>query len=35
MRWADYIAHMGNKRNVYRILIGKSEGIEATRKFQT
>jgi hypothetical protein len=25
MRWARYIARMGEKRNVYRILVGKSE----------
>jgi hypothetical protein len=26
MRWAGYVARMGEKRNAYRILVGKSEG---------
>jgi hypothetical protein len=26
MRWAGYIARMGEKRNAYRILVGKPEG---------
>jgi hypothetical protein len=26
MRWAVHIAHMGVKRNAYRILVGKREG---------
>jgi hypothetical protein len=26
MRWARYVARMGEKRNAYRILVGKSEG---------
>jgi hypothetical protein len=26
MRWAGYVARMGEKRNVYRLLVGKSEG---------
>jgi len=26
MRWAGYIAHMGEKRGAYRILVGKPEG---------
>jgi hypothetical protein len=26
MRWAGYVARMGEKRNVYRILVGKPEG---------
>jgi hypothetical protein len=25
MRWAGHVARMGEKRNVYRILIGKPE----------
>jgi hypothetical protein len=25
MRWAEHEAHMGEKRNVYRILVGKPE----------
>jgi hypothetical protein len=26
MRWVGYVAHMGEKRNVYRVLMGKPEG---------
>jgi hypothetical protein len=26
MRWAEYVARMGKRRNVYRLLVGKSEG---------
>jgi hypothetical protein len=26
MRWAGYVARMGEKRNAYRILVGKPEG---------
>jgi hypothetical protein len=26
MRWAGYVEHMGEKRNAYRLLVGKSEG---------
>jgi hypothetical protein len=26
MRWAEHVAHMGEKRNAYRILVGKPEG---------
>jgi hypothetical protein len=26
MRWAEHVARMGEKRNVYRILVGKAEG---------
>jgi hypothetical protein len=26
MRWAWHVARMGDKRNVYRILVGKPEG---------
>jgi hypothetical protein len=26
MRWAGYVARMGEKKNVYRLLVGKSEG---------
>jgi hypothetical protein len=26
MRWAGHVARMGEERNVYRVLIGKSEG---------
>jgi hypothetical protein len=26
MRWAGYVARIGEKRNAYRILVGKPEG---------
>jgi hypothetical protein len=26
MRWAWYVAHMGDVRNAYKILVGKPEG---------
>jgi hypothetical protein len=26
MRWVGHVARMGEKRNVYRLLVGKSEG---------
>jgi hypothetical protein len=26
MRWADHVARMGEKMNVYRIFVGKPEG---------
>jgi hypothetical protein len=26
MRWAGHVARMGEKRNVYRLLVGKAEG---------
>jgi hypothetical protein len=26
MRWAGYVARMGEKRNLYRILVGPPEG---------
>jgi len=25
MRWAEHVAHMGERRDVYRILVGKPE----------
>jgi hypothetical protein len=34
MRWARYVAEMGEKRNAYRLLEGKSEG-EAARRTKT
>jgi hypothetical protein len=27
MRWAGHVARMGEKRNVYRLLVGKPEGM--------
>jgi hypothetical protein len=35
MRWAGRIARMGEKRNAYRILVGKPEGKEITKKTKT
>jgi hypothetical protein len=29
MRWAGHVVRMGDKRNVYRILVGKPEGERA------
>jgi hypothetical protein len=26
MRWAEYVARMGERRGVYRVLVGKPEG---------
>jgi hypothetical protein len=26
MRWAGHVAHMGDKKDVYRLLLGKPEG---------
>jgi hypothetical protein len=26
MRWAEHVARMGGRRNVYRVLVGKPEG---------
>jgi hypothetical protein len=26
MRWVRHVAHMGQKRNAYRVLVGKPEG---------
>ena len=26
MRWAEYVARMGKRRGVYRVLVGKPEG---------
>jgi hypothetical protein len=35
MRGAGHVARMGQKRNVYRLLVGKQEGKETTRKTET
>jgi hypothetical protein len=32
MRWAGHVARMGEKRNVYRLLVGKPEGKRPIRK---
>jgi hypothetical protein len=35
MRWAGHVERMGEKRNAYRLLVGKLEGKKATRKTKT
>jgi hypothetical protein len=35
MRWEGNVARIGKKVNAYRILVGKSEGNEITRKDKT
>jgi hypothetical protein len=32
MRWADHVARMGEKRNAYRLLVGKPEGKRPLRR---
>jgi hypothetical protein len=32
MRWAGYVAQIGEKRNAYRILMGKPEGNRPLRR---
>jgi hypothetical protein len=32
MRWAGHLAHMGEKKNYYRIMVGEPEGKSQTRK---
>jgi len=32
MRWAGYVARMGEERGVYRVLVGKSEGRRQLRR---
>jgi hypothetical protein len=32
MRWAGHIARMGEKRNAYRLLVGKPEGKRPLRR---
>jgi len=34
MRWAEHGARMGEGRGVYRVLVGKLEGKEATGETQ-
>jgi len=26
MRWAEHVAHMGDRRGVYRVFVGRPEG---------
>jgi hypothetical protein len=35
MRWEGHVARMGEKRNAYRLLVGKPKGKEITRKTKT
>jgi hypothetical protein len=35
MRWVGNVAPMGEKKNAYRLMVGKPEGKEATRKTKT
>jgi hypothetical protein len=35
MRWAEHVARRGEKRNAYRLLVGKPEGRRPTRKTKT
>jgi hypothetical protein len=35
MRWPGHAARIGEKRNAYRILVGKPEGKETARKTKT
>jgi hypothetical protein len=35
MRWARHVAQKCEKRNAYRLLVGKSEGKRLTRKTKT
>jgi hypothetical protein len=32
MRWAEHVAHMGERRGVYWVLVGKFEGKRPLRK---
>jgi hypothetical protein len=32
MRWAGHLARMGEKRNAYRLLVGKPEGKRSLRR---
>jgi hypothetical protein len=32
MRWAGHVARMGEKRNVYKLLVGKPEGKRPLRR---
>jgi hypothetical protein len=35
MRWVGHVAGLGEKRNAYRLLVGKPEGKETARKTKT
>jgi hypothetical protein len=34
MRWLGHVGDMGDMRNVYKILVGKSEGKKRSRKWK-
>jgi hypothetical protein len=34
MRWAGHVARVGEKRNVYRLLVGKPEGKRETTRLR-
>ena len=34
MRWVEYVARMGDSRDVYRVLVGENRGKETTWKAQ-
>jgi len=34
MRWAGHVAHMGERRGVYRVLMGKSEDKRPLRRLR-
>jgi len=31
MRWAGYVARMGNRRDAYRVLVGRPDGKSSSR----
>jgi hypothetical protein len=35
MRWAGHVVRMGEKRNAYRLLVGKARGKETATKAKT
>jgi hypothetical protein len=35
MRWAGHVARMGERKNVYRLLVGKPGGKRPARKTET
>jgi hypothetical protein len=35
MRWSGHVARRGEKRNAYRLLVGKARGKETTREIKT
>jgi hypothetical protein len=34
MRWARHVTRLGEKRNTYRILVGKPEGYRPRRRWE-